>query len=118
VSKLVANPNALGVFGFSFLDQNGDKLVGAKIDGVAPSFETIAEGKYPISRSMFVYLKKAHVGVVPGLSDFMAEYVSEKASGDDGYLADKGLIPLPAAARVKNEQNVMAQNILKASDLK
>ncbi|MCK5621275.1 MAG: PstS family phosphate ABC transporter substrate-binding protein, partial [Alphaproteobacteria bacterium] len=94
VQKLEANPDALGVFGFSFLDQNSDKVQGSKIDGVEPEFELIAEGEYPISRPLFFYVKKAHVGVVPGIAEFLAEFTSDKAWGEEGYLGDKGLIPM------------------------
>jgi len=96
VSKLEANPNALGIFGFSFLDQNSDVLQGATVDGVAPEFDLIADGSYPVSRSLYFYIKQAHVGVVPGLKEFTAEFASDAATGDEGYLTDKGLIPLPA----------------------
>ena len=99
IQKLVANPNAFGIFGFSFLDSNADKVQGSIIDGTAPEFETIAEGKYPVSRSMFFYVKNAHVGVVPGIKEYVAEFTADKAWGPDGYLADKGLIPLPDADR-------------------
>lgn len=94
VSKLVANKGALGIFGFSFLDQNSDKIKGAYVGGVEPSFENIADGAYGISRSLYFYVKKAHVGVVPGILEFVAEFTSEKAAGEEGYLTDKGLIPL------------------------
>ncbi len=96
VSKLEANPNALGVFGFSFLDQNADAIKGATVDGVEPTFELIASGEYPVSRSLYFYIKNAHVGVVPGIAEYAAEFMSEEAAGDEGYLVDKGLIPLPA----------------------
>ncbi|HSM41044.1 MAG TPA: PstS family phosphate ABC transporter substrate-binding protein [Afifellaceae bacterium] len=99
VQKLQANPVAVGIFGFSFLDQNADKIKGATVDGVEPTFDLIAEGKYPVSRSLYFYIKKEHVGVIPGIHEFAAEFTSEKAWGDDGYLADKGLIPLPASER-------------------
>jgi phosphate transport system substrate-binding protein len=99
VQKLNANPQALGIFGFSFLDQNSDSLVGNPIDGVEPTFENIAEGKYPVSRSMYFYVKNAHVGVIPGLREYVSEFTSEDAWGPEGYLADKGLIPLPEAER-------------------
>ncbi len=99
VQKLNANPKAFGIFGFSFLDQNSDTLQGSQIGGVAPAFETITDGSYPVSRPLFLYAKKAHVGVVPGMEAFLAELTSDKALGDDGYLLDKGLIPLPAAGR-------------------
>lgn len=99
IQKLDANPDAFGVFGFSFLDQNGDKVQGSTVDGVVPSFENIADGSYGVSRSLFFYVKKEHAGVVPGIAEFVAEFTNEGTWGDDGYLVDKGLIPLPAAER-------------------
>ncbi len=105
VAKLEANPNALGVFGFSFLDQNSDKIKGSVVDGVEPTFENIAAGDYPVSRSLYFYVKKAHVGVIPGITEYVAEFVSEDATGEDGYLLDRGLIPLAAEA---HEANVAA----------
>jgi phosphate transport system substrate-binding protein len=99
VNKLVANPNALGIFGYSFLEENLDKIQGETINGVVPTFESIADGKYPVSRPLFIYVKKAHVGVIPGIKEFIAEFTSEKAVGDEGYLSKKGLIPLPDAKR-------------------
>jgi phosphate transport system substrate-binding protein len=101
VQKLEANPDALGIFGFSYLDQNTDQIQGSKIDGVAPTFETIASGEYPVSRPLFFYVKKAHVGKVPGIPEYVAEFTSEKAWGDEGYLTDKGLIPMPKDKRAK-----------------
>ena len=94
VQKLEANPSAFGVFGFSFLDQNSDKLQGARVAGVEPEFDLIASGEYPVSRSLYFYLKKAHVGEIPGLPEFVSEFTDDRAWGEDGYLADKGLIPL------------------------
>lgn len=101
VSKLEANPNALGVFGFSFLDQNSDAIKGAVIDGVEPTFENIASGDYPVSRSLFFYVKNAHVGVIPGLQEYAVEFLSDAATGEEGYLVDKGLIPLPEDAHAE-----------------
>lgn len=101
VQKLVANPAALGIFGFSYLDQNRDKIIGNPINGIAPTFESIASGEYPVSRPLFFYVKKAHVGVIPGMKEYLAEFTSEKAWGDEGYLADRGLIPMPKAERAK-----------------
>ncbi len=95
VSKLEANPNALGVFGFSFLDQNTDAIKGANVDNVEPTFENIASGDYPVSRSLFFYIKNAHVGAIPGIAEYASEFMSEAAAGEEGYLVDKGLIPLP-----------------------
>ena len=99
VQKLEANPNAFGVFGFSFLDQNSDKLQGSTVDGVEPTFEMISAQEYPVSRSLYFYVKNAHAGSIPGMQDYIAEFTSEGAWGPDGYLADKGLIPLPDAER-------------------
>lgn len=101
VQKLQANPNALGIFGFSFLDQNTDKIKGAKVDGKVPTFENIASGAYPLSRPLFFYVKKAHVDVIPGIKDYLVEFSSEKAWGTDGYLAGKGMIPMPDDERKK-----------------
>ena len=99
VQKLKANPGALGIFGYSFLDQNRDKVQGSTINGIAPDFDTIADGSYPVSRSMYFYVKKAHVGVIPGIEEYIATFTDEDAWGPYGYLADKGLIPLPDADR-------------------
>ncbi len=101
VQKLEANPNALGVFGFSFLDQNADKVQGSKVNGNAPTFDSIAEGDYKISRPLYFYVKNAHVGKIPGIAEFVKAFVSKKASGAEGYLTDKGLIPLDKAAHKK-----------------
>ncbi len=101
MQKLEKNPNALGIFGFSFLDQNGDKVQGSKIDGMDPTFEAIADGSYPVSRPLFFYVKKAHVGTIPGIAEYVAEFTSEKAWGDEGYLTDKGMIPMPREEREK-----------------
>jgi len=94
VNKLVANPNALGIFGFSFLDQNSDKVQGSIIDGNQPTFEAIAAGEYKVSRPLYFYVKKAHIGTVPGIAEYLNYFVSEDTIGPDGYLIDKGLIPL------------------------
>ncbi|MEL0585547.1 MAG: PstS family phosphate ABC transporter substrate-binding protein [Candidatus Thiodiazotropha sp. (ex. Lucinoma kazani)] len=106
VQKLEANKGALGVFGYSFLDQNSDKVQGSQVDGVSPTFEKIADGSYPVSRPLFFYVKKAHMGKIPGIDAFVAEFTSEKAWGDEGYLADKGLIPMPIEERKIFKSNV------------
>ena len=106
VQKLEANPNALGIFGFSFLDQNTDKIQGSHIDGEQPTFENIAEGNYPVSRPLFFYVKKAHVDVIPGMKDYLVEFTSDKCWGDDGYLSEKGLIPMPKAEREQFSKDV------------
>ena len=107
VNKLVANSDALGVFGFSFLDQNEDIVKPATIDGVEPEFELIASGEYPVSRGLFFYVKNAHVGTIPGIVDYVTEFVSEEASGEDGYLVDKGLIPLEEEAHAEMADNAI-----------
>lgn len=99
VNKLTANPNALGIFGYSFLEQNSDKVQGSVIDGQAPTFEAIAGGEYKVSRPLYFYIKKAHVGTIPGIQEYVNAFVSEDATGADGYLVDKGLIPLSVDAR-------------------
>ena len=109
VQKLDANADALGVFGFSFLDQNTDKLQGSIIDGVKPTFDNIASGDYPVSRSLYFYVKNAHVGTIPGMQEFVTEFTSENAWGPDGYLPSKGLVPLPEDMREKMAKS--AQNL-------
>jgi len=104
--KITTNPNALGIFGYSFLEENADKLKGLKIDGIAPTFETIASTKYPTSRPLFIYVKKAHIGVIPGLKEFMAEYVSDRAIGEEGYLTDRGLVALEKSSLTKVRADV------------
>jgi phosphate transport system substrate-binding protein len=99
VQKLEANPKALGIFGYSFLEQNEDKVQGSFVDGVEPTFKSIADGSYAVSRPLFFYVKKAHVGVIPGLKEYIAEFTRDSTWGPDGYLADRGLIPMPDAER-------------------
>jgi len=107
VQKLVSNPNALAIFGFSFLDQNSDKVQGSIINGIEPSFDNIADGKYAISRPLFFYIKNAHVGVIPGMQEYVEEFLSDSASGDDGYLGEKGLISMPAEERAELNPKVL-----------
>ncbi len=106
VHKLQANANAFGIFGFSFLDQNKEKVQGARIDGIAPTFEAIADGEYPVSRPLYFYVKKAHVDVIPGLRGYLREFTSERAWGEEGYLSDRGLIPMPNEERTSVATNV------------
>jgi len=101
-------PGAFGIFGYSYLDQNRDRIEGKTVDGVAPTFENIASGKYPVARSMFIYVKKAHIGVIPGLREFVTEYASERAVGERGYLASRGLITLQPADREAQRSTVQA----------
>lgn len=118
VQKLAANPKALGVFGFSFLEQNSDKVQGSVVNGVAPTFDAIADKSYPVSRPIFIYAKKAHFGVVPKMEGYVAELTSEKAWGDDGYLAEKGMIPMPAALRKQVAGAAASQTAMSGAGLK
>jgi phosphate transport system substrate-binding protein len=113
VQKLEANPDAFGIFGFSFLDQNAEKVKGAAVDGVTPTFDAIADGSYPVSRPLYFYAKKAHVDVIPGLRGFLREFTSERAWGDEGYLSDRGLIPMP-----EEERREVAANVRELKPLK
>ncbi len=101
VQKLEKNPDALGIFGFSFLDQNSDKVKGAQVDGADITFENIADGSYPVSRPLYFYVKSDHVGKIPGIAEFIAEFTDEDTWGDEGYLTDKGLIPLNEELRAE-----------------
>ena len=118
VQKLEANKAAFGIFGFSFLEENAGKINGVEVDGVSPSYETIAGGEYKVARPLYVYAKKEHIGVIPGMAEFMAEYVSEAAIGADGYLADKGLVALPADQAEAVRKAVADQAALTADQVK
>ena len=109
VNKLVANPNAFGVFGFSFLDQNTDKVQGSSVSGFEPTFESIATGDYPISRPLYFYVKKAHIGVIPGIEGYLREFTSESTWGEEGYLSDRGMIPLNDEKRAKIGRAIKSQ---------
>lgn len=117
VNKLIANPYALGVFGFSFLEQNMGSVQGANIEGESPTFESIADKSYPISRPLYFYVKKAHVGVVPGIEEYLEAFTSDTAWGEEGYLADKGMIPLSAKLRARYANAAAKLMPLKPSDL-
>jgi phosphate transport system substrate-binding protein len=114
VQKLNANPDAVGIFGFSFLDQNMDKVQGSYVDGVQPEFDAIADGQYPVSRPLYFYVKKAHVDDIPGIKAYLEEFTSEKAWGEDGYLAEKGMIPMPDAERQQFRSAIESLRILTA----
>ena len=113
VQKLEANPDALGIFGFSFLEQNSDKVQSSIIDGYTADFDAIADGDYGISRPLYFYVKAQHVGTVPGIAEYLAEFTREQTWGEDGYLADKGMIPLgdeqrsEVGAAVKNLEKLV-----------
>jgi len=107
VQKLAANPDAVGIFGYSSLEENGDRLRGIPLDGVAPSYESIASYRYPGARPLYIYVKQAHLNAVPGLKQFVAEFASGWNPG--GYLSRRGLIAAPDEIRARNAQ--IAQNL-------
>lgn len=98
IKKLEANPEAFGIFGFSYLEENLDKVQAAKIDNVEISMQSIQNYSYSISRPLFFYVKKAHLGVIPGIAEFVKEFLSDDAVGNEGYLSDVGLVPLDTQA--------------------
>lgn len=108
VQKLNAEKNLLGIFGFSFLDQNTDKIQGTIIDGQEPTFDSIADGSYPVSRPLYLYVKKGHIGTIPGITEFINEFTSERAFGEEGYLSEKGMIPLSQDERKRVAADVRA----------
>lgn len=114
VQKLQEDKDAYGVFGFSYLDQNSDTIIGALIDGVEPTFENIADGSYPVSRDLWFYIKHAHVPVVPGLKDYMLEWT--KHWGEDGILSDAGMIPMSEEERAKYKDAMI--NLPKLTEIK
>jgi len=116
VQKLNEDPNAYGIFGFSYLDQNGDTLNGAIIDGGEPTFEAIADGDYAVSRALFFYVKHQHIGVVPGIEEYMATWV--KNWNDEGILSDAGMIPMPKEERAKYSKAMKELPVLTADMLK
>ena len=116
VQKLQEDPSAYGIFGFSYLDQNSDTLQGAVISGTNPTFDEIANGIYSVSRALYFYVKHAHMGVVPGLKEYMAEWI--KHWGDDGALSDAGMIPMPSAERAAFKAAMTDMTALTADMLK
>jgi len=106
VQRLESDPNAYGIFGFSFLYENTDKLLGVKVEGIEPTSDTIADGSYGVSRPIFFYVKNAHRGVIPGLNEFITEYTSTEAMGPGGYLEERGLIPLSDERRAATQKAV------------
>ena len=112
VQKLEANKDAFGIFGYSFLEENTAKLKGVAIEGVEPEYDAISAGKYKGARPLFVYAKKQHAGVIPGMDKFIAEYVSDKAMSKDGYLARKGLVALPGDEAKKVAEGAIAMKTI------
>ncbi len=107
VQRLNSNSDALGIFGYSFLYENEDTLKAVKLDGVEPSFDTIADASYPVSRPLYFYVKNDHRGVIPGLDEFIEEYMSEDALAPGGYLSERGLVPLNDDRRAELQERVL-----------
>jgi len=116
VQTLMKNPDSIGIMGYSFLEQNLDRLKGAHIEGHDPTFEEIASGEYGISRSMFFYVKKQNVNLVPGLVDFISEFTQEDAWGPTGYLVEKGLIPLQEDQREEVRRKALALETIESAE--
>ena len=116
VQKIENNPKAVGVFGYSYLEENADKLQALTVDGVAPTYENITSFKYPNARPLFIYVKKAHLDAIPGLKDYLAEW--SKLWVADGALAKIGLIPSPAEAMAANAKIASEFTLLDGSQLK
>lgn len=110
VQALVRNPLQLGVFGFAFFEENADRIQVANIENIAPTTQSISSGEYSASRSLYIYAKKQHIGMIPGLQDYLLEFVSRRAAGMNGYLGSRGMIPLPEAERAQNAN--IAQNLV------
>ncbi|MDI4637886.1 MULTISPECIES: PstS family phosphate ABC transporter substrate-binding protein [Halomonadaceae] len=118
VQRLSENTDAFGIFGYSFLEENGDTLIGSNIDGVAPTPEAIGSGEYPVSRSLFFYVKNQHADDVPAMYEYADLFMSEKMIGDMGYLKGIGLIPAPKEMRAELREQVANHKTLELSDIK
>ena len=114
VQRLEADRNAIGIFGYSFLFENSDRLKPVSVNGVEPNFDTIGDGSYDIARPLFFYVKNAHRGVIPNFEDFIAEYVSEDALESGGYLSERGLVPLSPERQEEVRQRVLDAVPMKA----
>ena len=117
VQKLDKNPAAIGIFGYSFLMENDDKVTAAKVEGVVPTPETISSGKYPISRSLFFYVKNSHRAEVPAIDKYVKLFMSENMIGSDSILGEIGLIALPDARRTAIRTSVMQHKKLTLDEL-
>jgi phosphate transport system substrate-binding protein len=118
VQKLASNPNTVGLFGYSFLEENPEKLKGISLNGVAPTYESIASFKYPGARAMFIYVKNAHLNAVPGIRAYAAEFVRESTFGPSGYLKQAGMIALGDAQRLRSQRFATSMTPMTAAGLK
>jgi phosphate transport system substrate-binding protein len=118
VQRLAANPNTVGLFGYSFLEENLDKLKGISLNGVAPTYESIASFRYPGARAMFIYVKNAHLNAIPGLRAYAAEFVREGSFGPNGYLKQLGLIASSDAIRKRSAAFATSMTPMTSAGLK
>ncbi|WP_235937610.1 substrate-binding domain-containing protein [Marinobacter caseinilyticus] len=117
VQKLNSDTSAYGIFGYSFLEENSGTLQAAVVEGKEPTIENISSDAYPVARSLWFYVKKAHVGVVPGIAEYVAEFTSESTWGNNGYLVDVGLIPLERNARMQAAKNATSMKTMTGEEL-
>jgi len=118
VQKLAANPNTLGIFGYSFLEENTAKLKGISINGVQPTYQTIAAFQYPGARPLYIYVKNAHVKAIPAIRAFVAEMTKESAIGPNGYMRSGGLVAAPGPVRARAQQAARTLTPVKFAELK
>lgn len=118
VQKLEANPGTVGIFGYSYLEENTNLLKGLSINGVAPSYDSISSFKYPGARPLYVYVKNAHVGAIPAIRAFVAEFTKESAFGPNGYLRQAGMIAAPTPVRARSQQAARSLGPLNFASLK
>jgi phosphate transport system substrate-binding protein len=118
VQKLAANQGTLGIFGYSFLEENASKVKGVTINGVAPTYATISSFKYPGARPLYIYVKNAHVRAIPAIRAFVAEMTKESAIGPKGYMLSGGLVAAPAPVRARSQQAARTLTPVKFAELK
>jgi phosphate transport system substrate-binding protein len=118
VQKIEANPGTVGIFGYSYLEENQDRLRGVNINGVSPNYDTIASFKYPGARPLYIYIKNAHAGAIPAVRAYAAEFTKESAFGPNGYLRRSGLIAAPNGIRARSQQLARALAPLNLASLK
>ena len=118
VQKLAANPNTLGFFGYSFLEENTSKLKGVSINGVQPTYQSISSFQYPGARPLYIYVKNAHVRAIPAIRAYVAEFTKESAMGPNGYLKQLGLVAAPNGVRARSQQAARNMTPVKFAELK
>lgn len=118
VQKLEANPGTMGLFGYSYLEENSAQLKGIAINGIEPTYQSISSFKYPGARPLYIYVKNAHVRAIPAIKAFVTEFSKETSWGPNGYLVRRGMIAAPDAVRTKNAQNARAFTPLNPAEIK